>query len=1132
MKKIILLAIGICMFIMLQAQVSKTVNVTAGTLSTLLTANEKTTITDLTITGTIDARDFKTMRDSMQLLTEVDLSAVMIVAYTGTGGTSYSDFYPANSVPERAFQGKTNLKSVILPSSVTSTSSYAFAFCSGLTLVTLPEGLTSIASGSFHECSSITSFNIPSSVNSIGNSAFYNSSGIFNVDAGNQTYSSVDGVLFNKKKTTLIQCPVSKTGSYIIPSSVITIGSGSFTNVIGITGTLTIPSSVNIIEASAFNGCVGLTSVIIPSSVASIGNGAFSNCTNLISITANSGIPINLSSSWDVFYNVNKTSCTLYVPFGTTNAYKAADKWKDFTTIVEMTGVFPSANSFVFGANASTKNLFIASSIAWTAISNEGWLTIDPTSGAGSASVALTVTDNTAETIRTATVTVSAQGIDDQIIKVTQYGKIVVTAGGLNNTLGDQLSAIASLTLTGTIDARDFKTMRDNMPMLSNLDLSGATVVAYNGTEGTSQYGNNDYPANTIPETAFMGVHMFGKESLISVVLPTSVTSIGKQAFGHCMNLTSVVLPDGLTIIGEHAFEMNFGLKSFTIPASVTTIQSAAFFYCNNLSSITANPFTPVDLSSSSDVFFGINTATCILHVPIGTIAAYQSADQWKAFINMVEIPEFKLSATTANIAATSGSTVMVDLTTGLSWTASSDKTWLTVNPTSGTGNQSLTFTAETNPQGSERTAIVTVSATGVEPHKITVTQAAGTLQQTLSLNTGWNIISANVVPVNLNLKDIFQALIDAGTLKKVMDETGKTIENFGAFGGWKNNIGNLNTTKGYKVNVNATSTLSLEGTPVPLPLDIALNTGWNIIAYPCLTTQDAKALVQSLIDSGKLKKVMDESGKTIENFGAFGGWKNNIGNFVPGKGYKVNVNVNCTLTIPATTAKAATIVPEVIASTHFAKVFKGNGTDHMSINLVNLQASGLVAGDEIGIFDGKQCVGSATVGTEQLIAGTISIPASANDEMSETANGFTSGHPVELQLYRANQTYQLNSTKLDGNESFEKNGSLFVQANANDLTTVQIIDNSALFKCYPNPFTSEITIEVQNLSQAEVTVEIYNMTGQRIKNLFKGTNNGNLVLKWNGSNDSGQQVAPGVYLCKVNGQSKQVIFEGGKRNK
>ena len=1231
------------------------IDVTAGGLKELL-GTQISTINNLILTGTIDARDFKTMRDNMPLLTEIDLSGATIVAYNGTEGTSFSDFYPADAVPERAFQEKTNLKTVILPSSVKSTSNYAFAFCSGLTLVTLPEGLTSIASGTFHECSSITAFNIPSSVNSIGYGAFYNGRGQYIVDADNQTYSSLDGVLFNKNKTTLIQCPVSKTGSYSIPPSVNTIGGSAFMNCIGITGTLTIPLSVNIIEAAAFTGCIGLTSVIIPSSVTSIGNGVFSNCTNLSSITANSGIPIDLSSSWDVFYDVNKTSCTLYVPFGTSGAYKAADKWKDFTNIMEMTGLFPSANSVVFGANASTTDFFIASSMAWTAVSSEAWLTINPTSHEGSSSVALTVTNNTTTTIRTATVTVSGAGIDDQIIRVTQYGAIVVTAGGLSATLGDQLPAIASLTLTGTIDARDFKTMRDNMPLLSNLDLSGATIVAYSGTGGTSLAGNNDYPANTIPETAFMGFQMQGKTSLTSFVLPTSATAIGNMAFGQCMNLSSVILSEGLTFIGESAFMMNHGLTSITIPSSVTTIQGSAFFFCRNISSITANPVIPVDLSSSGDVFNGINTTTCTLHVPFGTTAAYQSANQWKDFFTIVEIPEFKLSASTANVAATSGSTVTVNITTGLSWTASSNQTWLTVNPISGTGNQTLTFTAESNPQVSERTAIVTVSATDVTSQTITVTQAAkiivynhfipvwtgngvdhmniniysakldgveleagdeigifdgticvgvGTLtepitslntldiavskndgtgngytsgnsitfklfdssqnlemtnvtaiysntdpswsndgkfaigatafaelsgltkvNQEITLNTGWNIISANVIPSNLNLKDIFQSLIDAGKLKKVMDEAGKTIENFGAFGGWKNNIGNLNPAKGYKVNVLSTSTLSLEGTPVSLPLDLALATGWNIISYSSATAQDAKALVQSLIDAGKLKKVMDEAGKTIENFGAFGGWKNNIGNFLPGKGYKVNVHENCTLTIPATANKAATIVPEVLASTHFTKVYTGNGTDHMNIHLVNLQASGLQTGDQIGIYDGKLCVGSQTIGAEDVMSGVLSIPASANDGIGESLNGFIVGNRVSVKLYRDGQTYPLTLAKLDGQDIFDKNASLFAQVSIAGATGINDFNNEISFRCYPNPFSGQVTIEIQSTSSDKLEVNIYDLNGKLVRKLYSGKTHNQGTLVWDGRNDGGARVVQGTYLINANGRIEKVVLK------
>ena len=397
---------------------------------------------------------------------------------------------------------------------------------------------------------------------------------------------------------------------------------------------------------------------------------------------------------------------------------------------------------------------------------------------------------------------------------------------------------------------------------------------------------------------------------------------------------------------------------------------------------------------------------------------------------------------------------------------------------------------------------------------------------QNIELNTGWNIISSVVVPANLNLKDLFQSLIDAGKLKKVMDETGKTIENFGAFGGWKNNIGNLNSAKGYKVNVLSTSTLSLEGTPVPLPLDIALATGWNIISYPSATAQDAKALVQSLIDSGKLKKVMDEAGKTIENFGAFGGWKNNIGDFVPGEGYKVNVLGNCTLILPANGTKSAIVVPEVLASTHFAKAFIGNGTDHMNIHLVNLQASGLQAGDEIGIYDGRLCVGSATIGAEQLISGNISIPASANDELNETVNGFISSHPVELQLYRGNHAFKLNLAKLSGNELFEKNGSFFVKVTASDLPAIQIENGADQIKCFPNPFSDQLTIEIRLTEPKNLEVKVYDLSGKLVRNLFNGDAGTSELMVWDGTNGNGAKMGSGTYILKANEMVEKVVLK------
>jgi len=209
--------------------------------------------------------------------------------------------------------GKTG-SSYSVPSAVIFISSSAFYGCSGLTNVTIPSSVTSIGSGAFNSCSKLINVTIPSSVATIGISAFDGCSGLtaITVESGNLNYSSLDGVLFNKNQTTLMLFPIGITGSsYLIPSSVTTIGS------------------------STFYGCSGLTSIMIPSSVTSIGSSAFSGCSGLTSISTLSPSPVNLSSMSSVFYNVGKTTCTLYVPIGSKSLYQAAVQWKDFVNIVE-----------------------------------------------------------------------------------------------------------------------------------------------------------------------------------------------------------------------------------------------------------------------------------------------------------------------------------------------------------------------------------------------------------------------------------------------------------------------------------------------------------------------------------------------------------------------------------------------------------------------------------------------------------------------------------------------------------------------------------------------------------------------------------------------------------------------------
>jgi hypothetical protein len=170
MKKkffVLSLALTAMLFITLHAQVIKTANVTtAGTLSTVA-ASYLSTVTNLTITGTIDARDFKTMRDNMPVLSILNMTAVSINAYSGTDGTYPSSLtYPANSIPCSAFSfytnspnGKSSLTSVTFPSLIKSIDDYAFRGCTGLTSITIPNSIKNIGIYAFTNCASLVTLN-------------------------------------------------------------------------------------------------------------------------------------------------------------------------------------------------------------------------------------------------------------------------------------------------------------------------------------------------------------------------------------------------------------------------------------------------------------------------------------------------------------------------------------------------------------------------------------------------------------------------------------------------------------------------------------------------------------------------------------------------------------------------------------------------------------------------------------------------------------------------------------------------------------------------------------------------------------------------------------------------------------
>lgn len=150
-------------------------------------------------------------------------------------------------------------------------------------------------------------------------------------------------------------------------------------------------------------------------------------------------------------------------------------------------------------------------------------------------------------------------------------------AGELSSRLTD--TKVTELTITGSLDARDFKYMANKCNDLTAVDLSGAKILAYEGAEPV--FGQQiTYQANEIPQTSFFG------KPLTSVVLPSGVRIVGYAAFAGCEGITQIKFPASLDSISGYAFSAT-GFSTLALPATVTKIGEGAFSRCEKLTSAT-----------------------------------------------------------------------------------------------------------------------------------------------------------------------------------------------------------------------------------------------------------------------------------------------------------------------------------------------------------------------------------------------------------------------------------------------------------------------------------------------------------------------------------------------------------------
>ena len=385
--------------------------------------------------------------------------------------------------------------------------------------------------------------------------------------------------------------------SISIPNSVMTIGHFAFRNCKRLTS-ISIPNVVTSIGEKAFYGCTGLTSITIPSSVTSIGLRAFQNCTSLASIT----IPNSLASiGGEAFDN---TAWYKKQPDGLLYLGKVAYKYKgnmpkNTSITIEEGTLGIGGAAFIYCSNLIS--ISIPNSVTYIAPD-----VFYGCSGLTSVTIPNSVTSmgdrvfNSCSSLTSVTIPNS----------VTSIGNGAFYNSAWYNNQPD------GLVYAGKVAYK----YKGNMPKNTNITIEDGTLG--------------------ISSAAFLSC-----SNLTSITIPNSVTNIGYSTFVGCSNITSIIIPNSVTKIGDYAFESCTRLTSITIGNSVTNVGTAVFNICKNLTSVTVLNSTPADISEG--VFPNRTNAT--LYVPKGSKEAYQIAEYWKEFKEIIEIEGLSIDQIMSN---------------------------------------------------------------------------------------------------------------------------------------------------------------------------------------------------------------------------------------------------------------------------------------------------------------------------------------------------------------------------------------------------------------------------------------------------------------------------------------------------
>ncbi len=526
-----------------------------------------------------------------------DANRATITGYSGNATALYIpgeiDGHEVVAIGDRAFENRTDLRTVMIPDSVTEIEAYSFNNCTNLSNVTLSKSLKYMGGRAFGSCEKITQIEIPKSLDNCGNSGYASYHGPFGTCSGLKKITFEEGA--TEVSNGLFRgC----TGleEINIPDGVTKIESSSFEDCINLVS-VNISDSVIKIENEAFAGCEKIESINIPDSVTEIGESTFANCSKLSNVKLSKNLEymggrafgscekitqIEIPKSLDNCGNSGYAS--YHGPFGACSGLKKIT-FEEGTTEI---------SSGLFRGCTGLEEINIPNSV--TEIESSSFEDC---------------------------INLVSVNIPDSVIKI-------------GNEAFAGCKKIESINIPDSVTEIGGSTFANcsklsNVKLSKNLEYMGGR--AFGSCEKITQIeipksldncGNSGYASYHGPFGACSGLkkiifeegtkeisnNLFrGCTGLEEISIPASVIKIERYTFADCTNLKNVYFSNGVKNVENNAFTNCTSLTKVNIPDTVDSIGNSAFSGCTNLIEV----HLPDKLKeTASDTFSGCKKLTTI----------------------------------------------------------------------------------------------------------------------------------------------------------------------------------------------------------------------------------------------------------------------------------------------------------------------------------------------------------------------------------------------------------------------------------------------------------------------------------------------------------------------------------------